>query len=102
MTYPISFCTNSFCSNTFALLYCDRDVPSEIPSIPAISPCVSPSTASGKLKRPDAEKIVDFVLGKFRPAEKEKLKKVQKIVSDALELILTEGKDRAMTEINSR
>jgi PTH1 family peptidyl-tRNA hydrolase len=63
---------------------------------------ISPSTASGKLRRPDADKVVDFVLGTFRPAEKEKLKKVQKLVSEALELIVTEGKDKAMTAINGR
>lgn len=63
---------------------------------------ISGATPSGKLKRPDPEKIVDFVLGKFRPPEQEKLKKARKIVKEALELILTEGKERAMTEINSR
>ena len=63
---------------------------------------ISPSTASGKLRRPDAEKIVDFVLGKFKASEQDKLKKSKKIVAEALELIVTEGKDRAMTEINSR
>ena len=63
---------------------------------------ISPATPSGKLKRPDAEKIVDFVLGKFKPAEAEKIKKARKIVAEALETIITEGKDRAMTEINSR
>jgi len=36
---------------------------------------ISPSTPSGKLKRPDAEKITDFVLGKFKTGEQEKLKK---------------------------
>ena len=63
---------------------------------------ISPSTPSGKLKRPDAGKITDFVLGKFKASEQEKLKKARKIVGEALELILTEGKDKAMTEINSR
>lgn len=63
---------------------------------------ISPATPSGKLKRPDAEKIVDFVLGKFKPTEAEKIKKARKIVAEALELIVTEGKDRAMTEINSK
>lgn len=63
---------------------------------------ISPSTPSGKLKRPDAEKITDFVLGKFRPPELEKLKKVKKIVFDALELILTDGLDAAMNSVNSR
>ena len=63
---------------------------------------ISPATASGKLKRPDAEKITDFVLGKFRAKELEKLKKVKKLVGEALELLVTEGVERAQTEINSR
>ena len=63
---------------------------------------ISGATPSGKLKRPDAKKVVDFVLGKFKPAEADKLKKAKKIVSEALELILTEGKDRAMSETNSK
>jgi peptidyl-tRNA hydrolase, PTH1 family len=62
---------------------------------------ISPSTPSGKLKRPDAEKLADFVLGKFKAAEQEKVKKVRKIVKEALELILTEGIERAQTEINA-
>lgn len=63
---------------------------------------ISPSTPTGKLKRPDAEKLADFVLGKFRPPEKEKLKKVKKLVKEALELIVTESVERAQTEINAR
>lgn len=63
---------------------------------------ISPATPSGKLKKPPAEKVVDFVLGKFKPAEREKLKKARKTVLDALELLLTEGRPKAMTEINSR
>lgn len=62
---------------------------------------ISGATASGKLKRPAPEKIVDFVLGKFRPPEKEKLKKVKKLVAEALELITTESKERAMSEMNA-
>jgi PTH1 family peptidyl-tRNA hydrolase len=63
---------------------------------------ISPSTPSGKLKRPDAEKIVGFVLGKFKPSEQDKLKKSKKIVAEALELLVTEGKDRAMSEVNAK
>lgn len=62
---------------------------------------ISPATPGGKLKKPDAKKVVDFVLGQFKPAECEKLKKVKKTVKEALELILTEGKDAAMNKINS-
>jgi PTH1 family peptidyl-tRNA hydrolase len=64
---------------------------------------ISPSTPSGKLKKPSGEKdVVNFVLGKFKPAEQEKLKKAKKLVRDALELLITEGRDKATMEIHSR
>ncbi|HEV8667005.1 MAG TPA: aminoacyl-tRNA hydrolase [Candidatus Paceibacterota bacterium] len=63
---------------------------------------ISGSTPAGKLKRPAPEKIVDFVLGKFKPADKDKLKKVQKEVSEALEILLTDGLPAAMTYANTR
>lgn len=63
---------------------------------------ISGSTPSGKLKRPAPEKLADFVLAKFRAPEAAKLKKAKKLVQEALELILTEGVERAQTEINSR
>ena len=63
---------------------------------------ISGSTPSGKLKRPAPEKIGDYVLGKFKPAEKEKLKKVQKEVREALEILLTDGLPAAMTHTNTR
>ena len=63
---------------------------------------ISPSTPSGKLKRPDGEDITDFVLGKFKPTEQEKIKKVKKLVQEALEIILEEGKDAAMGAMNAK
>lgn len=63
---------------------------------------ISPSTPSGKLKRPTGEDVTDFVLKKFKPTEQEKLKKVKKLVQEALLLIVKEGKDRAMSEVNAR
>ena len=63
---------------------------------------ISPSTPGGKLKRPDGEKIVDFVLGKFKPAEAEKLKKSRKLVAEAIEIILKEGVQKAMMQIHSK
>jgi PTH1 family peptidyl-tRNA hydrolase len=62
---------------------------------------ISPATASGKLKKPNADDVDDFVLGKFKPAEQEKLKNVQKRVAQALELLLTEGLEKARNEINT-
>lgn len=63
---------------------------------------ISGATPSGKLKRPTPDKIVDFVLGKFKPGEQEKLKKARKIVYEAIELILSDGLGRAMSETNAR
>lgn len=63
---------------------------------------ISPSTPSGKLKRPDGEKITAFVLGKFKPAEQEKLKKARKLALEAVELVLEGGPEKAMMEIHSR
>jgi PTH1 family peptidyl-tRNA hydrolase len=63
---------------------------------------ISASTPSGKLKRPAPEKIADFVLAKFKPTEVEKLKKVQKEVTEALELLLTDGLPAAMTYANTK
>lgn len=63
---------------------------------------ISPATPKGKARRPDPKKITDFVLGKFRAPELEKLKKTKKTVLDALEILLTEGLSAATNEINSK
>ena len=63
---------------------------------------ISGATASGKIKKPDSEKVVDFVLGKFKPSEEEKLKKVRKTVFEAIELCLTEGRDAATMVIHTK
>jgi PTH1 family peptidyl-tRNA hydrolase len=63
---------------------------------------ISGATPSGKLKRPAPEKLADFVLAKFRPPEQEKLKKAKKTVAEALELILEDGVQAAMTETNAK
>jgi PTH1 family peptidyl-tRNA hydrolase len=63
---------------------------------------ISPATASGKLRKPDSKEILDFIIGKLKKPELEKIKKVSKKVSQALEMIITEGKDRAMREFNSQ
>ncbi|HEY4502057.1 MAG TPA: aminoacyl-tRNA hydrolase [Candidatus Paceibacterota bacterium] len=63
---------------------------------------ISGATPSGKLKRPAPEKITGFVLGKFKPPELEKLKKIKKVVGEALHLIAEEGVDKAMSVVNAR
>lgn len=62
---------------------------------------ISPVTASGKLKKPKGEKDVgDFILGEFSKNEMEILKKLSKKVAAALEMILMEGREKAMGEFN--
>lgn len=62
---------------------------------------VSPTTASGKVKKPEGEqKVLDFILAKFKPAEQETIKKVYKKVAQIVETIATEGRERAMNEFN--
>lgn len=62
---------------------------------------VSPATPSGKLRKPAGEKaVIDFILGKWRPKEIEARKKMLKKSAAALELIVTEGHEKAMGEVN--
>jgi len=62
---------------------------------------ISPKTPSGKLKKPTGEKpVVDFILGKFKPTEIEILKKVGKKVSEAIQVIIKDGRAKAMGEFN--
>lgn len=62
---------------------------------------ISPSTASGKLKKPQGEREVgDFIIGEFKKSELETLKKVSKKSSEALEMIIIHGKEKAMGEFN--
>jgi PTH1 family peptidyl-tRNA hydrolase len=63
---------------------------------------ISPSTPMGKLKKPDSEDVVTFVLGTFKPSEEEKLKKVRKAVEEAVETLLDEDLGKAMTIVNSK
>ena len=62
---------------------------------------VSPSTAGGKLRKPEGEKVVNnFILTKFRAHEIETLKPVFKRAAAALEVIVRDGRERAMNEFN--
>lgn len=62
---------------------------------------ISPVTLSGKIKKPIGEqKILDFIIGKFSKKEDEVMKKTLKKLSEALETIILEGKDKAMNKFN--
>jgi len=63
---------------------------------------VSPSTASGTLRKPDGEKVIlNFILTKFRAHELEELKRVFKRVAEALEVAVIDGHERAMNVFNT-
>ena len=62
---------------------------------------VSPTTPRGKIKKPKGEKtVLKFLLGDFKLAEIALLKKVFKKVSEAIEVIVEEGRERAMNRFN--
>lgn len=62
---------------------------------------ISPSTASGILKKPTGEKeVVDFILGKWKAHELDQLKKLFKKAAPALERVIVDGAARAMNEFN--
>ena len=63
---------------------------------------ISPTTPSGKIKKPSGDKILDFIVGQFKKPELEAIKKVAKEAADAVTLIITEGRDKAMGEYNQR
>ena len=50
--------------------------------------------------KPDKKEVMKFIVGKFKPAELEVFKKVIKKVSEALEIILTDSIDHAMSLYN--
>ncbi|MDD5357368.1 MAG: aminoacyl-tRNA hydrolase [Candidatus Pacebacteria bacterium] len=63
---------------------------------------ISPETAGGKIKKPSGEKAVnDFILGKFKPADEAEFKKLGKKASEALEMLLKEGREKATGFANS-
>lgn len=61
---------------------------------------ISPTTPSGKIKKPGSDKIMDFIVGPFKKPELDEVKKVAKEVADALTVMVTEGRAKAMEQYN--
>lgn len=62
---------------------------------------VSPTTPSGKLRKPSGEdKVVRFLLSKMKEADEKLFKKVFKTTNEALETIVVEGRGKAMNVFN--
>lgn len=62
---------------------------------------ISPVSPSGKIKKiKGEEKILKFLLGKFKENELKELKKISKKIKDIIEVITTESKEKAMSLFN--
>lgn len=62
---------------------------------------ISPTTPLGKIRKPKGdEAILKFLLGKFKDDELKELKKISKKVTEIIEMIVVEGKDKAMSVYN--
>lgn len=62
---------------------------------------IAKSTPKGKVKKPIGEASVQkFVLGKWSTAEEKEIKKIKKQAVEALEVLVKEGRARAMNEFN--
>ncbi len=62
---------------------------------------VCPTTATGRFRKPKgADAVLGFIIGPFKKPEMEVMKKTTKKAADALELILTEGREKATGEVN--
>ena len=63
---------------------------------------VSPATPTGKIKKPTGEeKILKFLLGNFKDEELKTLKKLSKKIAEALVVLSSDGRGKAMSIYNS-
>ena len=61
---------------------------------------ISATNAKGMVKKPSVDKFLDYIVGKFKPAELAEMKKVVKKAAEALSVIVTSGTEKAMGEFN--
>ncbi|MCX6731409.1 MAG: aminoacyl-tRNA hydrolase [Candidatus Parcubacteria bacterium] len=61
---------------------------------------ISPVTPGGKIKKPPAEKVINHIIGKFKPSELAIIKKLSKKITSAIETIMDEGLQKAMSLYN--
>ena len=70
-------------------------------AFPRIRIGIAPTTASGKIKKPSGEALVDkVILGEFKKEELAQLKKLSKKVNEALEIWIKDGREIAMNFFN--
>jgi len=62
---------------------------------------VSPTTPTGKLKKPKGEKkVLDFIMKAFNPNDMKVIKKTGKSIVEALDMIVQDGHEKAMNKFN--
>lgn len=62
---------------------------------------IAPVTPAGKLKKPKGEEaMLKFLLGEYKKSELDELKKLSKKVREAIEVVFSESKEKAMTLYN--
>jgi len=62
---------------------------------------VSPTSPSGKLKKPKGEEaVLKFLLGKYKEDELKEIKKISKKVSEIIVMLSAEGKEKTMSVFN--
>jgi PTH1 family peptidyl-tRNA hydrolase len=70
-------------------------------AFPRIRIGISPATSKGVAKIPHGDKEVEnFILGKFKKPEIDEIKKVTKRVGEAVEVLINEGREKAMSVFN--
>lgn len=70
-------------------------------AFPRVRIGVSPATPKGKVKKPSGEdKIIKFLMSEFKTSEKEIIKKAYKKADEALEILVGESRQKAMTMFN--
>ena len=63
---------------------------------------VSPQTPDGELKKPLGEEaVLDFLMKNFKPSEIKELEKVAVRVGEALDVLIADGREKAMTLFNA-
>jgi PTH1 family peptidyl-tRNA hydrolase len=64
---------------------------------------VAPASTKGEAKVPHGDdKIEKFILGKYKDDELKVIKKVAKTVTEAIEMIILEGREKTMSVMNGR
>ncbi len=61
---------------------------------------ICPTTPTGKMKKPNHEKMLDFIVGEFKKPELDEIKKVGKKVCEVIESIVIDGLQKTMTNFN--